>query len=234
MTIELFRQKDVFDGSSNAHDNGYGNSNAGSDQIGNDRTKQLASEKIVLPQAEILFWPYLFGKEKSQMWFELLLNHIQWRQEQIAMYGKQVKVPRLSAWYADAGQNYVYSGIRHHPTIWSKPLLALKKKVEEFAGVSFNSVLCNLYRDGNDGVSWHSDDEPELGRNPIIASLSFGETRRFELRKKDDHAQKFKLNLFSGSCLIMQGETQHAWHHQIPKSSISLQARINLTFRSIK
>jgi alkylated DNA repair dioxygenase AlkB len=195
--------------------------------------KYIEPEKFALPQADILFWPQLFDEQDARELHDRLFNESLWRQEQIAMYGKQIDVPRLSAWHADSGRHYAYSGIKHQPSMWSELLLSLKLKVEELSGARFNSVLCNLYRDGNDGVAWHSDDEHELGKNPVIASLSFGETRTFQFRKRDDHSQKFSLELSSGSCLIMSGETQHAWHHQIPKSSASLQARINLTFRYI-
>ncbi|MFN6182160.1 MAG: alpha-ketoglutarate-dependent dioxygenase AlkB family protein, partial [Dolichospermum sp.] len=114
---------------------------------------------------------------------------------------------------------------------WNTTLKFIKSKVEEIAKVSFNSVLINLYRHGKDSVSWHSDDEPELGKNPIIASVSFGATRRFSLRHKHSKNHKIAIDLTSGSLLLMQGETQHFWQHQIAKTAKEIQPRINLTFR---
>jgi alkylated DNA repair dioxygenase AlkB len=142
-------------------------------------------------------------------------------------------IPRLTAWYGDQGKSYTYSGIEQHPEHWNPTLKLIKSKIEQIAQVSFNSVLLNLYRDGKDSVSWHSDDEPELGENPIIASVSFGATRRFSLRNKHSKNHKIDIDLASGSFLLMQGETQHFWQHQIAKTAKEIQPRINLTFRII-
>ncbi len=190
-------------------------------------------ERIDLPDAELLFWPKFYSTPDAQTWFEHLMKTVAWEEKVIAMYGRDVKVPRLSAWYADTQKNYTYSGNMHTPIPWLPELFTLKQEVENRTGEKFNSVLCNLYRNGQDSVAWHSDDEAELGKEPAIASLSFGETRIFKLRRADDHTQKFDIELPSGSCVLMRGKTQQAWQHQIAKSTKPLQARINLTFRLI-
>ena len=136
--------------------------------------------------------------------------------------------PRLTAWYGDEGKTYVYSGIRNHPLPWTPLLLALKAKAEGFAESAFNSVLLNYYRDGGDSVGWHADNEPELGGRPVIASLSLGATRTFELRRRTT-GKVAKLPLTSGSILVMRGTTQHNWVHRVPKEPGSA-SRINLTF----
>jgi alkylated DNA repair dioxygenase AlkB len=160
--------------------------------------------------------------------------NIQWHQDTIKMYGKEHKLPRVSAWYGDPDKSYKYSGILLHPKAWTKPLLWFKEQLKQVSGVDFNSVLLNWYRHGNDCISWHTDAEPELGKNPTIASLNFGETRRFLLRKKEDHALKAEISLGHGDLLIMSGELQHHWQHSVPKQSKIKHGRLNMTFRVIK
>ena len=152
------------------------------------------------------------------------------------MYGQRIAVPRLTAWFGDPRATYSYSGITMTPEAWTPLLLELKSLVEPKAlGTPFNSVLLNLYRDGNDSVSWHSDDEPELGTNPVIASVSLGQARTFRLKhKRDDSIPPVEIELTHGSLLVMSGALQHFWKHQLPKrKSKSLGPRINLTFRRI-
>jgi alkylated DNA repair dioxygenase AlkB len=149
------------------------------------------------------------------------------------MYGKRINFPRLTAWYGDNDKPYSFSGITLNPLVWTKTLLEIKNRIEPKAGVCFNSVLLNLYRDGNDSISWHTDAEPELGKNPVIASVNFGETRNFQLRHIETK-EKIEIELVHGSLLIMQGELQHFWQHQVPKTSKKIKDRINLTFRVIK
>ena len=169
-----------------------------------------------------------------QRWYEQLVELICWQQDRINVYGKDMPIPRLNAWYGDDGMDYSYSGIQLRARPWNEPLLALKRQLESSLNVTFNSVLANFYRDGNDSVSWHADDEPELGTQPLIASLSLGETRRFSLRHKTDRSLPVQhIDLEGGSLLVMAGETQRYWHHQLPKTSYSIGGRINLTFRSI-
>jgi alkylated DNA repair dioxygenase AlkB len=161
--------------------------------------------------------------------FERLRTEIDWRQETATLFGRRIPVPRLVAWHGDAG--YGYSGIRHEPRPWTPALLDLKRIAEREAGVPFNSVLLNLYRDGRDSMGWHADDERELGPEPIIASLSLGAVRMFQARHRQDKTCTLSLPLPPGSCLVMAGGMQAHWHHQIPKTARPVAPRINLTFR---
>jgi alkylated DNA repair dioxygenase AlkB len=156
---------------------------------------------------------------------------IDWRQETATVMGRRVPIPRLTAWHGEA--SYVYSGIRLTPMPWTPPLLELKALAERLAGQGFNSVLLNLYRDGGDSVSWHADNEPGLGRDPVIASLSLGAVRRFQLKHRR-LPERLALDLPHGSCLIMAGATQHHWLHQLPKTKAPVGPRINLTFRQMR
>ena len=183
---------------------------------------------------EDVFYPNFFNELESDRLFDELLENINWRQDRIKIFGKQIELPRLTAWYGDKGKSYKYSGIIMNPNPWIPPLLSIKQRIEPVAELSFNSVLANLYRDGKDYVSWHSDNEPELGKNPTIASVSLGDTRRFLLRHKSNKdLETVEIALTHGSLLIMQGSTQHFWKHQVPKTAKSKTERINLTFRVI-
>jgi alkylated DNA repair dioxygenase AlkB len=155
-----------------------------------------------------------------------------WKQESMNMYGKNIDFPRLTAWYGDNDKPYSFSGITLSPTAWNEDILAIKNKIEPASNVIFNSVLLNRYRSGSDSISWHTDAEKELGKNPVIASANFGETRKFQLRHIETK-EKLEIELKHGSLLIMQGELQHFWQHQVPKSTKPLKERINLTFRVI-
>lgn len=195
---------------------------------------QLISNTLPLPDGDVMFYPNFFAQEESDQLFSDLYNNIHWRQDSITFYGKTIPLPRLTAWYGDSGKSYTYSGIEMNPEPWNPTLVKIKSKIESLAGVRFNSVLINLYRSGKDSVAWHSDDEPELGKNPVIGSVSFGDTRRFMLRRKDKKdGRKVEVELTHGSVLIMKGTTQHFWQHQIPKTSKPVKPRINLTFRVI-
>lgn len=189
-------------------------------------------ERLALPGAELVFWPRVdLGRDTDEL-LRRLIDSGEWRQERITVYGKPYLQPRLSAWYGD--QSYRYSGIRLEPLPWSPLLLELKHRVETLTGLEYNSVLLNYYRDGNDGMGMHSDDEPELGPQPAIASLNLGETRDFVMRhrhRKD--LETLKLPLPAGSLLLMQGDTQRNWRHGIRKLRRACGARINLTFRRI-
>ena len=186
-----------------------------------------------LPNAELNYYPDFI--ENHQQHYQQLLGELNWRQDTISMYGKKLLIPRLSAWYGDSAAAYSYSGIRLEPLAWAEPLLDLKSRLEHELQQPFNSVLANYYRDGQDGVSWHSDDEAELGTNPLIASLSFGATRRFSLRHKTlvTDQSSLSLDLEAGSLLLMAGETQAFWQHQVAKTARKVGGRINLTFRQI-
>lgn len=188
---------------------------------------------LTLPQAEVRLYPALFDGEQSTLLLDELLHTIAWKAERIILYGKPVALPRLTAWYGDRGRTYTYSHLTLDPQPWTPTLTFIKSKVEALCQTQFNSVLLNLYRTGQDSVAWHSDDEPELGKNPVIGSVSFGETRRFQLRHRHDPTLRAEIPLTHGSGLLMQGTTQHYWQHQIPKTRRSHHPRINLTFRKI-
>ncbi len=186
-----------------------------------------------IANGEYLFYPDFFSKAESDLYLQTMKENIDWKQESMNMYGKQVNFPRLTAWYGDNDKPYSFSGITLEPKTWTKELIGIKQKIEPLSNVVFNSVLLNLYRNGNDSISWHTDAEKELGINPVIASVNFGATRKFQLRHihtKD----KLEIELTHGSLLIMQGELQHYWQHQVPKTSKVVSERINLTFRVIK
>lgn len=174
-----------------------------------------------------------FTAQASVRLFRALLGHVDWEQREITVYGKKHFQPRLVAWFGDPGTSYTYAGLTLHPTAWIDPILQIKAVCEEISGVTFNSVLLNLYRDGDDAVGWHSDDEPELGPNPIIASVSLGAARRFDLRHKSTK-ETVKTVLPGGSLLMMTGRTQSEWSHQVPRTKKVNEPRINLTFRQTR
>ncbi len=173
------------------------------------------------------------GLAAADVAFHALRTRVAWRQDHLRMFGQVIPVPRLEAWIADDGLDYTYSGIHHDPDPWIEEVAQLRDLVAAHAETTFNSVLCNLYRDGNDGVDWHADDEKEFGPMPIIGSLSLGATRRFDLRRVDDHSVKIELELHHGDLLIMRGTTQSLWRHRVPKTKKPVGERINLTFRSV-
>jgi len=192
-------------------------------------------EVISLQDGEILFMRNFFTSSEAKNYFELLQNNINWKQEEVKFYGKTFPVPRKTAWYGYEGFNYSYSGITCFPEIWTKELLEIKKEIEKFIpDEDYTSVLLNLYNNGNDKMGWHADDEKELGLNPTIASVSLGETRRFDIKHKQNPELHYKFELTSGSLLIMRGALQHHWVHQIPAQKKVKEPRINLTFRTIK
>ncbi len=190
-------------------------------------------ELLSMPDAEVTFHADFFSADEREKLFQDLVDNIQWKQESARFGGKAVPLPRLTAWYGDAGKTYRYSGITVQPIPWTPLLLSIKSRVEAAANTTFNSVLLNFYRGERDSVAWHSDDEPELGTNPVIASVSFGATRKFQFKHKTNPDLRTAVDLTPGSLLIMAGTTQHFWKHQIPKTTKPVGARINLTFRVI-
>ncbi len=186
-----------------------------------------------LPQSDIVYVDDFFSTEESHDLFNQLLNEIPWQQDDITVFGKTYKQPRLTALYANNEKPYSYSNITMKPYVFSETLQHIKQKVEAFAETEFTTCLANLYRDGNDSNGWHADNEKELGKNPIIASVSFGESRFFHLKHRTEKNLKQKLSLTSGSLLLMKGETQNHYLHQIAKTKRLIGARINLTFRII-
>ena len=188
-----------------------------------------------LPDAELHYRPQFFPKPTADRLLQELMEKIEWTQNKIRFYGKESLVPRLEAWYGDHGKSYAYSGIQMNPKPWTKELVEIKEAIEKEASVPFNSVLINYYRDGKDRVAWHSDDEKELGQNPIIGSVSLGAERKFKLRHKKykENGLKTEVMLQHGSFLLMKGPTQHHWMHEIPRTAKPIGPRINLTFRII-
>lgn len=197
-----------------------------------DSLESDQQEFFKIRNGEYIYIPNFFSKEESDFLFETLQNSISWKQEKMNMYGKEILFPRLTAWYGDNDKPYSFSGITLNPSPWTSNLLSIKERVEAKTTAIFNSVLLNMYRDGSDSISWHTDAEKELGRNPVIASITFGGTRDFQLRHIETK-EKLNIKLSHGSLLIMQGELQHFWQHQIPKTKKQVNPRINLTFRVI-
>lgn len=181
---------------------------------------------------ELLLQRQFYAPPDADALFAQLQSELAWREEWIVIAGKQVKVPRLVCWYGDPGAVYRYSGVSHQPLPWTDALLAVKQRVEARCGYRFNSVLANLYRDGNDSMGWHADKEAELGRNPTIASLSFGAERLFKIRHVKT-GETLDIALRHGDLLLMAGALQHHWRHCIPKTRQAKTPRINLTFRKI-
>lgn len=196
-------------------------------------TSASLGERLDLPDADVTFLPHFFGPPDRNRFLAEIDETTVWSHETFKMYGKVMPIPRLSAWYGDAGRSYTYSGISMQPRKWTPPLEEMKDALEREVGAAFNSVLLNLYRDGRDSVAWHSDDEAELGPEPVIGSVSLGATRRFQLRHKATAGLRHEMELTHGSLLVMRGPTQRHWQHQVPKTSRSVGPRINLTFRRI-
>lgn len=159
-----------------------------------------------------------------------LLDEVPWEARSIVLFGRSVPQPRLACWFGD--ESYSYSGITMEPRSWSPRLASLKSMIEAATNHSFNSVLVNLYRDGNDSMGWHADDEPELGSEPVIASLSLGRTRKFRFRHRETK-ETIEVDLEPGSLVVMSGLSQTCWIHDVPKSKRVKEPRINLTFRRV-
>ena len=187
-----------------------------------------------LPDAEIIYYPHFFDKEEADIIYTKLIDEIPWQQDEITVYGKKHPQPRLTALFGNEGKSYSYSNIKMQPHPWNLLLQKLKSKIESVCDINFTTVLLNQYRDGKDSNGWHADNEKELGINPIIASISLGAERNFQLKHNTDKNQKKSIILEHGSLLLMKGTTQHFWKHQIPKTAKLVGPRINLTFRVIK
>ncbi len=192
-----------------------------------------AGQSKGLPKHLLDYQPAFFSTSESDRLIETFIKTTPWQQRLQKMYDKTVLTPRLTAWYGDP-EVYDYAALTESkPNIWTPELLHIKSMVEPIAGIRFNSVLLNYYRDGNDSVAWHSDKEDVLGKNPIIASVSFGQVRSFDIRNKQDHTEKYSVRLEHGSFLLMKGGLQEGWEHRIAKSTKHMKARVNLTFRVV-
>lgn len=187
-----------------------------------------------LPNAELIYCPNLFTKHEADNYFKTIKNETNWQHDDITIFGKTYKQPRLTALFGDSDRPYSYSNIVMHPIPFTKTLQVIKHQVEIFSNYQFNTVLVNLYRNGNDSNGWHADNEKELGKNPVIASVSLGEERPFYFKHRTIKEQNHKLILEHGSLLIMKGQMQHYWLHRIAKTAKEIQPRINLTFRRLK
>lgn len=197
-----------------------------------DLLREAGVERLALVDADLLLWTAVDLGQDYDSLLRQLIESTEWRQDKITVYGKPYLQPRLSAWHGDLG--YSYSGIRLEPLPWTTVLQRLRRRLEKLTGQEFNSVLLNYYRDENDSMGMHSDDERELGEQPAIASLSLGETRDFVLKHRSRKDLKtVKLPLAAGSLLLMQGDTQQYWRHGINKLRRPCAARINLTFRKV-
>lgn len=194
---------------------------------------ELADRLELLPDCRLRYHPGFLAPARAEILFRHLLESVPWRQDTITLFGKTHLQPRLTALYGESGKSYTYSGITMHPLPLTEVLKGLQKEIEEACGQSFSSVLLNLYRHGRDSNGWHADNERELGPAPVIASLSLGATRAFHLKHRQLKDQRVKLDLEAGSLLLMAGDTQAHWLHQVPKTSRPVGPRINLTFRKI-
>jgi alkylated DNA repair dioxygenase AlkB len=193
----------------------------------------LRNNENILPFDGIVnYYGKIFSDEETLFYLEKLLTTIEWKNDEVFIYGKHIITKRKAAWYGDRDYAYTYSHTTKMALPWTTELIALKKKVEECANTTFNSCLLNLYHDGNEGMAWHSDDEKSLGKNSPIASLSFGAERKFSLKHRLTK-DAISILLESGSLLIMKGATQTHWLHSLPKTTKIKTARINLTFRTI-
>jgi alkylated DNA repair dioxygenase AlkB len=190
--------------------------------------------RLDLPDADVRLWRPAFQPAEADELLALLRSRIDWQQEDIVIFGERRRVPRLVAWHGDPGTAYTYSRTAHEPLPWTPELQRIRHRVEKLTAHRFNSVLLNLYRDGRDGMGWHADDEPELGREPVIASVSLGATRRFKLRHRRSRIAASTLDLAHGDLLLMAGQTQHAYVHAVPKTARPVGARVNLTFRWVR
>jgi alkylated DNA repair dioxygenase AlkB len=186
-----------------------------------------------LPDATFIYYPNFLDQEKADLYFENLFQETPWQQDDITIFGKKIAQPRLTALYGNLGKPYSYSGITMHPIPWSPLVWLLKEEVETIAQHSFTSVLLNLYRNEKDSNGWHADNEKELGRDPLIASLSLGETRKFQIKHSTNKNIKCDILLEHGSLLLMKEGAQVHYKHQLPKATQPKNARINLTFRTV-
>ncbi len=212
-------------------------------------SSDLVGARVALADGDALLFEEFLAPGEADTCFERLLSDVDWEQHLIRIFGRRIPTPRLSAWYGDPGARYCYSGLVLEPIPWLPVIRELKERIEsrsEPFGVgdpnrsadahcTYNSALLNLYRNGSDSMGWHSDDEPELGDRPVIASLSLGAERRFRLKHRSRaDVDPVALTLSHGSLLIMYGDTQKNWKHALPKSSRVEKPRINLTFRLVR
>ena len=181
-----------------------------------------------VPDADLMLIDSFFTKEESDSYYDILLNNTPWREYEMPMYDKMVTAPRMIAWYDESDSKFGKSN-------WPKELIAIKTRVENETQIHFNAVLLNLYRNGKDSVSWHTDKTQSENKDMNIASVTFGETRMFRLRHKLlKYIPQVEIPLHHGSFLLMAGKTNSFWEHQVPKTARDVLPRINLTFRQVR
>nr|WP_067298615.1 alpha-ketoglutarate-dependent dioxygenase AlkB [Marinobacterium profundum] len=191
-------------------------------------------QKIQAPGADLVLLRGFVDTQQSAQLLSCLTQEIDWRQDRIRLFGREHPIPRLQQFQGEPGLHYRYSGLLLETGPWHPLIEQLRRRISALEPADFNCVLLNLYRDGNDSMGWHSDDEPELGPNPVIASLSLGQPRRFLLRHRQHPQQpKIELMLDNGSLLLMRASTQHHWQHALPRTRRTCEPRLNLTFRCI-
>lgn len=198
-----------------------------------DLSVTVNSEVIELPDADLRYFPQWVDAGLADQWLAQLSAQTPWSQPQLKLYGRGIAVPRLVAWYGDPDALYRYSGLTHQPLPWTPLLAGIRQQLEQQVGQSLNGALLNFYRDGQDAMGWHSDDERELGHQPLVVSLNLGATRRFDFRRKGTSRIAHSVELEHGSLLVMSGLTQHHWQHQIARTRKVRAPRLNLTFRQI-
>ncbi len=189
---------------------------------------------LPLEDATLAFDPHWLDADEADALHHALLAQIEWEIHRIRLFGREVDSPRLSCWIGDPGTAYRYSGALFEPRPWPEALRTVRDRLTRELGGAFNSVLANRYRDGRDAMGWHSDAEPELGPEPMIASLSLGATRRFALKHRQNPQQRLALDLPAGSLLVMAGTTQRFYRHALPRTARPVGERLNLTFRRIR
>ena len=189
--------------------------------------------RIALADARLHYWPHWLDATQADALFAALRAQVPWETHRVRLFGRELESPRLSCWMGDADAAYRYSGVRHVPRPWLPLLDELRGRLQREFAAGFNSVLLNRYRDGRDAMGWHSDDEAELGAEPVIASLSLGAPRRFVLKHRDEPSRRLALTLAHGSLLLMSGATQRNYRHALPRTARAVGERINLTFRRV-
>lgn len=193
----------------------------------------MALMSLPLDDAELAIDPAWLARGEADALLASMRAAVEWEVHHVRLFGREHPAPRLSSWIGDPDARYRYSGTRFEPRPWPVALLPLRERLQRETGHVFNSVLANCYRDGRDAMGWHSDDEPELGAAPLIASLSLGATRRFVLKHREDPGRKLALELSHGSLLLMAGDTQQRYRHALPRTAKPVGERINLTFRRV-
>ena len=190
-------------------------------------------QMLELPNAELRYQPDWLTPAEADTLFDAVRDGVAWERHRIRLFGRDLDAPRMSCWIGDADAAYTYSRTQYLPRPWPDALRTLRERLREELGTDFNGVLANLYRDGNDSMGWHADDEPELGARPLIASISLGATRRFLIRHREDAACRLAIELGHGSLLSMGGDIQLHYRHALPKTGRPVGTRINLTFRRL-